>query len=475
MTQFDQSSDDSHIDVGPLEAAQRGEGTYRSCAWIEDGAFISTKTVNMCCMEGVGNSGSPVLFNLADESVSAERIIEARRTLRIANQSANAPCQGCYELKSQQWKAKDYIQFVAIAGFMHCNLACGYCTSYHFNPQDRGGDILHIIQEWIASGALRAGSSIDWGGGESTLHKDFEAVAELAFANKVRMLVFTNATGYSAALGEGLAKGLATIVCSVDAGTAETYFKIKAKDLFNRVWANLARYAGIRPDLVTLKYIIMESNCTAREIREFVKKAADIGARDIIISHNTYTNFNSHGRASDAIIFAAAYLMVSAKINGIATKIADVFSGEDREKIISMSQSWLEHGKGFLDNMPAQPGLLDITFTDNDNFLDRVVTAYRDGFALRVVFGHRITVGTMPNSLVALIGAVCPSVHGGQTESDLPAAKIPAELAQIVAERWGSTQESYKEKCGELLGIYAEVILNESGEELVGLVIGRPA
>jgi len=124
---------------------------------------------------------------------------------------------------------------VAVAGFLHCNLACSYCVSYANNPADRGGKLLDKLKRWYAEGLLKPGSSIDFGGGESTLHIEFEPMAEFAFAHGMRMVVFTNATGVSPSLLQGLSTGLVTILCSVDAGTPETYRQIKGKPMFHKV------------------------------------------------------------------------------------------------------------------------------------------------------------------------------------------------------------------------------------------------
>src|SRR5258708_5243327 len=131
-----------------LAAARAGSGQYRSCVWIEEGAFITKETVNMCCMQLVG-SAAPVLFPVDDKPPSPDCIIAARNQLRIANQTDKAPCAGCPELREGEWQAKDYMGFIAIGGFLHCNLACSYCINYQFDPQDRGGKVVELVPEWI--------------------------------------------------------------------------------------------------------------------------------------------------------------------------------------------------------------------------------------------------------------------------------------------------------------------------------------
>src|SRR5207244_1641738 len=108
-----------------LANAQRGKGTYRSCGWIEGGVFIANDEAKTCCMQNIGSEAS-TLFKLSDSNVSGQRIIERRTEIRLANQTGKAPCEGCYELKEGDWEANDHLQFVAVSGFLHCNLACSY-------------------------------------------------------------------------------------------------------------------------------------------------------------------------------------------------------------------------------------------------------------------------------------------------------------------------------------------------------------
>src|SRR5207244_9744484 len=127
--------------------AQRGKGIYRSCGWIEGGVFNANGEAKTCCMQNIGSEPSR-LFKLSDSDVSGKRIVERRTEIRLANQTDKAPCGGCYDLKERDWEASDHLKFVAVAGFLHCNLACSYCVSYANNPADRGGKLLDELKRW---------------------------------------------------------------------------------------------------------------------------------------------------------------------------------------------------------------------------------------------------------------------------------------------------------------------------------------
>lgn len=421
-----------------LAAARAGSGRYRSCRWVEEGAFITSQTVNMCCMESIGNS-TPVLFPLEGEPPSPARIIQARDKLRLENQTDKAPCAGCYELREAEWEAKDFFGFIAIAGFMHCNLACSYCVNYQFDPSDRGSPVADMVRDWIAQGMLRpSASSIDWGGGESTLHRDFEETAALAFENGIFMLIFTNGTGFSKSIADGLSKRLAFVVCSVDAGTAKTYERIKGKNVLDAVWSTLSRYAALCPDKVLVKYILMESNTSLAELDEFLSRSETAGVKELMCSLNVVTNVSSSGHANTRIILAAAYLMRRWREQGNQARLADVFSLEDRQRVDDLVAD-AAIGIDELRERLADPdgdGVLDVSFMNNETFLKRFHLAAGQGDRIRVVLGNPANISELPTTIGLLLASALPDMFQGH-DGGAPDDPLPPGLGKMVMSEWG--------------------------------------
>ena len=116
---------------------------------------------------------------------------------------------------------------------------------------------------------------IAWGGGEPTIRKDFNdlfSYANSRFKPKTQR-VFTNALKYSSRLQKALdnRENIYTTT-SVDAGTEETFIKIRDSKGLERVLKFLERYAENSPDLVTVKYIFTLDNYDAENISQFVEK-----------------------------------------------------------------------------------------------------------------------------------------------------------------------------------------------------------
>jgi len=153
---------------GTAEAAAAGEGLYRSCHWIEGGLLVGEQ-VKICCVGNLMNHATAALrtlANLGEGQIPLQRVFEVKHELRIANQGPQAPCEGCHLLKEQPWAAnRAGFDFLALGGYMHCNLACSFCVSSKYKPGERlPGSLLAVIDQLIEAGALRAPARIDLGG-----------------------------------------------------------------------------------------------------------------------------------------------------------------------------------------------------------------------------------------------------------------------------------------------------------------------
>jgi len=405
-----------------MAAAERGSGRYKSCAWIEEAAFIEQAAIKLCCMASIGRSGSPELFRTMPDhlgNIPSGAVIDAKHKIRLANQTVAPPCAGCYEFTEAQWEARDHLASIAIAGTMHCNLSCSYCVTYDFS-QDLGGRVAPLIEAYINDGTLRPGSDISYGGGEPTFQKDFSAVAKLAVDHGIYMNVYTNATAFSPQVAEGLRREAASVICSVDAGTAATYKRIKGKDFLDKVWTNLARYAAANADKVYVKYIMMDANCSTDEIDAFIERASAARVRRIMPSINVHNNPGNDGILPPDIVRALAYLVIKTRQNGLIAETSEDFLGNfsphARSAVLAAIGDTATVGLARAAPRNKCEPPLEIVFFDADGFLVRVLSAVAAGDDFRVVLPNPIEIGGAVPERVGL--AACAALTG---TSSLPA------------------------------------------------------
>ena len=116
-----------------------------------------------------------------------------------------------------------------------------------------------------------------WGGGEPTLDKTFEQV--VSTINKtVSPEVYQSLykfCEYLDALKNFIDQGLIKITTSVDAGTPETFLKVRGRPKFLNVFENLKLYSRVIPNHVTVKYIFTDENSNEEELDAFIEKCIE--------------------------------------------------------------------------------------------------------------------------------------------------------------------------------------------------------
>ncbi len=153
-------------------------------------------------------------------------------------------------------------------------------------------------------------ATIAWGGGEPLLLDEFDSVYEQLASHGVRQSVATNGTVWSDALAGGLTSDGNDIVCSVDAGSSETYIGIKKRDCFETVWKNLAAYA--RRGTVVAKYIFIPKNSSKREVIGFIDRAENSGVAQITWDVDAFDS-----ETSDSLVRLVAFARAEADRRGI--------------------------------------------------------------------------------------------------------------------------------------------------------------
>lgn len=123
-------------------------------------------------------------------------------------------------------------------------------------------------------------STVGFAGGETALLPD--SCINAAKTKGYRIGALTNAVKFD----DRLIDGKCSIgPVSIDAGTKETYHRVKGMDAFDEVWKNIRKYrdSGLS---FTAKYIFLAENCNETDISGFISKVADAGIPSVHISAN---------------------------------------------------------------------------------------------------------------------------------------------------------------------------------------------
>ena len=296
---------------------------YYSCEWIEERLCLLISHLQWCGVQhSCGAKGLVKICEFHGGKLPIDEINRSRRELIELNNrnDADSPCKGCFWLQKREWEQPQgnaRFQEIWLDSYSICNLACEYCYTIKdesWELRANGYELLPILQDMLERGRFKEDALVVWGGGEATIKSDFEAIAQTILDHGLQQKIFTNAVCFSGAIEEGLEQGKMSVTTSIDAGTRETYAKIRGRDRLEVVWNNLARYARTGGHVIA-KYIIRDGNSDPTDIKQFVRMAKRNGIRWICLSPDGEEV--AQNSMSEETVFAFGLLLHEAEKHGI--------------------------------------------------------------------------------------------------------------------------------------------------------------
>ncbi len=254
---------------------------HKSCIHIQQSIYLSPYEIRACCQRFFVNGkmkGDVALVTLEEpRNIDYSEVIKAKEELvKGINNGTDDRCSGCFLLKEENWKniKDEKLNVISIENHSLCNMKCSYCSDVYY-----GGVEPQYPLEYLFKNLTSVGDDlhIAWGGGEPTVRKDFNDLF-ISLNNKFHpktQRVFTNALKYSDTLQNALDNRVTSITTSIDAGTEETFRKVRDSKGLDKVLQFLGRYSQKNPDLVTIKYIFTVDNYDSYNLSQFVKKVKD--------------------------------------------------------------------------------------------------------------------------------------------------------------------------------------------------------
>lgn len=248
--------------------------------------FDGGRRCKPCCFEKSYDLDIDDSFEECRKAFQAQnkRIIDGLRDLKPTT------CDGCPELMEDWWEVEPRLESISFAiGFKGdlCNAKCIYCDADSFlrSASDSNMSILDVCES-LAESDEQGKIILTFNNAEFTVNPYRREVMKLWKTKGWYGHVLTNGIVFSPELAELMKSGLADLNCSLDAGTEETFKKIKGVNKFLTVCDNLRKYAG--NGLVTLKYIILKNvNDNLKDISGFIHFAEELRA-DVIVSRDIY-------------------------------------------------------------------------------------------------------------------------------------------------------------------------------------------
>ena len=262
---------------------------YKICKYIPDALYVAPDELRVCCQRFFYKNemrGDAKLIDIIDGvTPTVSDIKNAREKIfdEIQNDKKKE-CLGCdflYETENKPiFDAK--VNYLSVEHHSVCNLRCNYCSEIYWGGKRSKYNVYEFIEYLNQNNSFKDCKQVVWGGGEPTLDKTFEQIVgaiDKSVNPELYHRVYTNSVRYHDAVKKFLDDGLIKITTSVDAGTPETFKKVRGRQKFVNVFENLKHYSRNKPNHVTVKYIITEDNSNEEELDAFVNKCLEYDLR----------------------------------------------------------------------------------------------------------------------------------------------------------------------------------------------------
>ncbi len=304
---------------------------------------FNPEEMTFCCSSTMGKTPDIKIDEASLEGFDKEAFVkETIRLIRESQDDCKKGCYGCEQLHKMAFDGVSYedikIKNVSWNHFRGCNSRCVYC--------DDGGRPIHVyyeakplLERLVAENAVADKVSISFGGGEPTLVPNLEEYIKYGSLHGWKQLLNTNALLCKDYIIEALRDPNFSLQVSVDAGTAETYRKIKGQNGYDRVWKTIRRYCESE-GRVFVKYIVFSWNSSRQEIDAFIAKMIESGGENIVISGESVSGWKieeCEWEFGEKEVEGCAYLMQKAAENNFAIYLnRGNFSKQDCGNILKM-------------------------------------------------------------------------------------------------------------------------------------------
>lgn len=339
---------DEHMILNPLTCC--GGEEYFSCGELQYGAVIASNMLQVCCRSNFIVDNPPRLLLSSGRIKDYGSVLEYYRDvvkdfinyktkliedLRLGR---SCVCSGCASLKKAQWgKPSEKIEMLILGMEFPCQLSCIYCNwesnARHKNPEVIKNamkiDVPTMVQAMEQEG-MQLAYPITMASGEISIYPQRKEI--LTSISKYPVSILSNCVNYDEQIAKLVARDDGSFLnVSLDAGTAETYYKVKGLNVFEKVLANIRRYKAAGNN-IQAKYILLPENCDRANIDGFIDFCAEVGVDKVQISRDINVK---QDELPQSILDAAAYMVKQAKKKRLRYELIHLFDKKNQDYVKS--------------------------------------------------------------------------------------------------------------------------------------------
>ena len=123
---------------------------YKSCHLIEHGISIDVDSIKACCLSRDFDKGQLLIVpKYINGKIDWNTLFRIKKEQRKFQKGKDLPaCEGCYNLREEEWDEEDYISYINFDHWSQCNSNCIYCGVQATKPKTKN-NILGAIKDLI--------------------------------------------------------------------------------------------------------------------------------------------------------------------------------------------------------------------------------------------------------------------------------------------------------------------------------------
>lgn len=246
----------------------------KTCFLFASNWIVSENIFHCCCRTDMPTFNHPV-----DPLLSVQELDATRSGLIDGNIPLPIVCQTCYRNQASYIFSSRRLNSFNFSFRGWCNYKCKYCSANRPELKDYNDNI--FLAEYLTAlerkNMINDIFSVLLAVGEPTLNEKRLPLYEHCRDKGYILDVFSNCSVFDDSLFDAAREIPVIIRKSVDAGTPETYAKIKGVPFFNRTIDNLRRYKEAPYLALNLKYLIVPGvNDNEADIKGFVDICSEL-------------------------------------------------------------------------------------------------------------------------------------------------------------------------------------------------------
>jgi len=339
--------------------------SYRCCSLIQSFALtingrIDTgePVISLCCEElpdipriGFSETAEDTLRRFVGEGLLAA--IECARVTDDSRRHFTRGCVNCAQFLEGDYTISPLINYVNLSMYpAPCQSRCIYCDVYREMAEmkteaataayQKMFDMLALAERY---GILSPDATWQVSSGEIAIHPYHDRIMELVRGK--RAIFYTNCMKFDEDIAQNLHDNPnSAINFSIDAGTPETWRRIKGIDNFDLVLENLVRYRGAsaRPGQLTMKYIVLpDINDIYEDYTSLMEIMKVLEVKHLTLSRDTRIKYSLGREERTKLTGAAAYLLAICHKNGITNDMF-TYTQEEQGEAIQLANEILQKG-----------------------------------------------------------------------------------------------------------------------------------